>query len=244
MAVTQQCFATACRPKDVLSALNTTTVACNEPIRNKWKSYRIIHVVFFALAASAIAIRWTAHLTIGRLHWIDEANMAVVLASNIAMFVICLRMTYTGLGQDLWKVPFSDITYTLYLQLFWISESTYFALIGFIKIQFLLFYLRIFPDETFRRVVYGIIAFNVASMAAFIFSSIFLCSPVSFAWTMWDGEHHGMCNNNNSLSYANASISIFLDIVALSLPLPQIWKLQLSPRKKIGVFLMFSVGAL
>lgn len=133
---------------------------------------------------------------------------------------------------------------TLLLQLFWISESTYFALIGFIKIQFLLFYLRIFPDVTFRRVVYGVIAFNVASMVAFILSAIFLCSPVSFAWTMWDGEHNGMCNSNNSLSYASASISIFLDIVALSLPLPQIWKLQLSPTKKIGVFLMFGVGAL
>jgi hypothetical protein len=130
------------------------------------------------------------------------------------------------------------------LQFFWISESTYFALIGFIKIQFLLFYLHIFPDKNFRRVVWGVIAFNLTSMIAFVFSSIFLCSPVSFAWTQWDGEHHGTCNNNNSLSYANASISILLDFVALSLPLPQIWRLQLSLRKKIGVLLMFSVGAL
>ena len=241
LTATQQCFATACRPKELLSALNTTTVACNEPIRNKWKTYRLIHVVFFVLAVSAIGIRWTAHATIGRVHWIDEANMAVVLALNIAMFAVCLKMSYTGLGQDMWKVPFSDITFTLYF--FWISESTYFALIGFIKIQFLLFYLHIFPDKNFRRVVWGVIAFNLTSMIAFVFSSIFLCSPVSFAWTQWDGEHHGTCSNNNSLSYANASISILLDFVALSLPLPQIWRLQLSLRKKIGVLLMFSVGA-
>jgi hypothetical protein len=81
-------------------------------------------------------------------------------------------------------------------------------------------------------------------MIAFIFSCIFLCSPITFAWTQWDGEHTGKCNNNNTLSYANASISILLDLVALSLPIPQIWNLQLSLKKKIGVLLMFSVGAL
>lgn len=129
-------------------------------------------------------------------------------------------------------------------QLFWISESTYFALIGFIKIQFLLFYLKIFPDEKFRRITYSVIAFNLASMIAFVLACIFLCSPVSHAWKGWDGEHAGKCENNNSLSYAHASISILLDLVALSLPLPQIWRLQLSLKKKIGVFLMFSVGTL
>jgi hypothetical protein len=84
----------------------------------------------------------------------------------------------------------------------------------------------------------------LTSLIAFVFSCIFLCSPISLAWTQWDGEHTGKCNNNNALSYANASIGILLDLVALSLPIPQIWKLQLSLRKKIGVLLMFSVGAL
>ncbi|KAH7078145.1 hypothetical protein BKA63DRAFT_509850 [Paraphoma chrysanthemicola] len=237
----RQCFTVECTPKELLTALNATSVACKEPVRTKWKSYRIIHVVFFSLALTAIAIRWTTHAALSRIHWLHEANMVVVLALNTGLFVVCYKMTFTGLGQDLWKVPFPDITYTLYL--FWISECTYFALITFIKLQFLLFYLQIFPDQRFRRIVYCVIAFNLASMIAFIFSCIFLCSPINLAWTQWDGEHTGKCNNNNTLSYANASISILLDLVALALPIPQIWKLQLSLRKKIGVLLMFSVGA-
>ncbi|KAH8692471.1 hypothetical protein GQ44DRAFT_765335 [Phaeosphaeriaceae sp. PMI808] len=257
IALTQarQCFTVGCTPKELLTTLNATSVACDEPVRNRWKSYRTIHVVFFTLALTAIAIRWITHSTLGHIHWIQEANMLVVLVSNfilmedlshtlqalnIGLFVVCYKMTFTGLGQDLWKVPFLDITYTLYL--FWISECTYFALTTFIKIQFLLFYLQIFPDRKFRRLVFGVIAFNLTSMIAFMFSCIFLCSPITFAWTQWDGEHTGKCNNNNTLSYANASISILLDLVALSLPIPQIWNLQLSLKKKIGVLLMFSVG--
>ncbi|KAH7072594.1 hypothetical protein FB567DRAFT_538441 [Paraphoma chrysanthemicola] len=237
----RQCFTVGCTPKEVLTALNATSVACDEPIRNKWKSYRIIHVVFFSLALTAIAIRWTTHAAFGHIQWIHECNMVVVLALNIGLFVVCYKMTFTGLGQDLWKVSFPDITYTLYL--FWISECTYFALITFVKLQFLLFYLQIFPDPRFRRIVSCVIAFSLASMVAFILSCIFLCSPISLAWTQWDGEHTGKCNDNNALSYANASISILLDLVALYLPIPQIWRLQLSYKKKIGVLLMFGVGA-
>ncbi|USP74825.1 hypothetical protein yc1106_02099 [Curvularia clavata] len=146
---------------------------------------------------------------------------------------------YTSVPPLSWP----SLQLTLPLQLFWVSECTYFALITFVKLQFLLFYLQIFPDQRFRRIVYCVITFNLISMTAFIFSCIFICSPISLAWTQWDGEHTGKCNNNNTLSYANASISILLDLVALSLPIPEIWKLQLSLRKKIGVLLMFSVGA-
>ena len=95
MTATKQCFGTTCRPKDALTALNTTTVACNEPIRNKWKTYRLINVVFFVLAVSAIAIRWTTVATIGRVHWLDEANMAIVLVSNVLSVEECIS-PYTG----------------------------------------------------------------------------------------------------------------------------------------------------
>ncbi|EUC40598.1 hypothetical protein COCMIDRAFT_108368, partial [Bipolaris oryzae ATCC 44560] len=235
------CFSVGCTPKELLTALNATSVACDEPVRNRGKSFRTIHVAFFALALTAIAIRWTVYAAYDRIHWIQEANMVVVLALNIVFFVICYRMTFTGLGQDLWKVSFSDITYTL--RLFWISGCTYFALITFVKLQFLLFYLQIFPDKRFRRIVFCVITFNLISMVAFIFASIFFCSPVSLAWTQWDREHTGKCSSNkNTLSYANASISILLELVALALPIPEIWKLQLSLKKKIGVLLMFSVG--
>ncbi|XPS79832.1 hypothetical protein M3J09_011803 [Ascochyta lentis] len=80
-------------------------------------------------------------------------------------------------------------------------------------------------------------------MIAFGFAATFVCTPVSFAWKQWDGEHTGKCINNNSLAFTHAAHSIFVDFVTLSLPITQIWKLHLGMKKKIGVLLMFSVGA-
>jgi hypothetical protein len=62
---------------------------------------------------------------------------------------------------------------------------------------------------------------------------------------MWDGEHQGTCLiNNNALGFANAGISILLDIWMLCLPLTQLLKLSLHWKKKVGVAMMFSVGLL
>ncbi|KAF2689677.1 hypothetical protein K458DRAFT_130917 [Lentithecium fluviatile CBS 122367] len=235
------CFATSCSVKDALSAMNITAVACNEPVRDKSKGYRLINLVFFVLVVIAVACRWMAYGSVGRINWLDEANMIIVLALDIVLFAICHKMSYTGLGEDMWKVPFDRITNTLLW--FWITEITYFALIGFVKISFLLFYLQIFPDKRFRHIVWGVIIFNGAAMIAFVFATIFICSPVSLVWKAWDGEHMGKCGNNNHLAFSHAAFSILLDFVALSLPISQIWSLQLSMKKKIGVLLMFGVGA-
>jgi hypothetical protein len=130
------------------------------------------------------------------------------------------------------------------LQYFWISEITYFTLLGFIKIAFLLFFLQIFPEKRFRRAVWGLVFFTLAGIVAFGFAAVFVCSPVSFAWKQWDGEQTGTCVNNNSLAFAHAAISIAIDFVTLGLPVSQIWHLQLGMKKKVGVLLMFGVGTL
>jgi DMSO/TMAO reductase YedYZ heme-binding membrane subunit len=84
----------------------------------------------------------------------------------------------------------------------------------------------------------------LASTLAFTFAAVFVCSPISFAWKQWDGEHKGKCVNNNTLAFTHAAFSILLDFLTLSLPITQIWNLHLAMKKKIGVLLMFSVGAL
>lgn len=59
------------------------------------------------------------------------------------------------------------------------SIVVYSAAVGFAKISILLQYLRIFPDRRLRAICYGTIALLVPWTLIVIFSSIFLCSPVS-----------------------------------------------------------------
>lgn len=68
--------------------------------------------------------------------------------------------------------------------------------------------------------------------------------PMSYFWTMWDQEHQGRCVNINAIGWANAIISIILDVWMLALPLSQLKNLRLHWKQKIGVALMFFVGTL
>ncbi|EGP87236.1 uncharacterized protein MYCGRDRAFT_26892, partial [Zymoseptoria tritici IPO323] len=163
-----------------------------------------------------------------------------------------------GLGKSVWTVPFENITkiqhicMPLHVRLIctsnmltgtdYFSEDLYLAALPAIKISMLLTYLRIFAGKSFRQIVYVLIGLNIAYSIAFILISVFQCEPISLAWHGWDKEHEGRCNNINAQSWAAAGINIALDVAVVSLPLPQLWRMQLNPRKKFLVMIMFSMG--
>lgn len=146
----------------------------------------------------------------------------------------------TGLGRDVWTLPFSDITKML--KYYWICELLYITLTWLIRIAFVLYFLRIFPDQSFRRTVWTFIAIYLSATVACVLAVAFICTPVSFLWTGWDGEHSGNCRDHHAVVTTQAALTIVADLVTFALPLSQIWRLPMSLKKKIGVALMFSVG--
>lgn len=59
------------------------------------------------------------------------------------------------------------------------------------------------------------------------------------AWENWDKSLPGRCNNINAQSWASAGWNIVLDLVVVILPMPMLWRMNLNPRKKFLVMLMF-----
>lgn len=110
----RDCFATSCGRKDELSALNITFRACTDkPIRDKSISYRNLILAFYILAIVAMSAQWIVRFTVGRLEWLDDSNMVMVLAVDSLLFAVCYKMSFTGLGLDMWNVSSSNITITL-----------------------------------------------------------------------------------------------------------------------------------
>jgi hypothetical protein len=130
------------------------------------------------------------------------------------------------------------------IQIYFWDELLYITILPLTKISILFFYLRAFSNKTFRMLVYIVIALNVGYWITFILISVFQCSPIEGAWTRWDGTFKGKCQNINLQGWMSAAITIFLDLATLILPLPLLAKLALSRRKKVQLFLMFSVGFL
>jgi hypothetical protein len=110
----RDCFKTSCVQKDQLIALKITFKACTDkPIRDKSIKYRNINVAFYTLAVIAMLAQWLVRFTAGRLQLLDDGNMVMVLALNTILFAVCYKMSLTGLGLDMWNIPFEDITTTL-----------------------------------------------------------------------------------------------------------------------------------
>jgi hypothetical protein len=151
-------------------------------------------------------------------------------------------LTANGLGKDIWTVTFKQITD--FIHVFYVMEILYFAQVALLKISILFFYLRIFPGTGIRRLIWATIAFNAIFGTIFVVLSIFQCWPISFYWKRWDGEHQGSCFDVNAMAFANAGISIVLDVWMLGLALSQIIFINLHWKRKVGVALMFGVGTL
>lgn len=129
----------------------------------------------------------------------------------------------------------------------WALSINYAAAVWAIKISILLLYIRLFRlDNKFFRgfVFFGIFATSALSFSAIV-SVLALCQPMNYFWTQFDGKAIGTCPANFSALYLiTASINVVLDIYLLALPIPQVVKLQMSPRKKVIVCASLFLGIL
>ncbi|KAB5515390.1 hypothetical protein GE09DRAFT_580839 [Coniochaeta sp. 2T2.1] len=146
-----------------------------------------------------------------------------------------------GVGRDIWTLKFDDITTFGFF--FYILGVLYLPMVSLLKMSLLFFYLRIFFLGLAQTLLWGTIIFNAIYGIIFTFIGVFQCTPISYTWTKWDGEHEGTCLNVNAIGWANASISIALDLWMLAIPLWCLRSLKLHWKKKIGVAAMFIVGS-
>ena len=110
-----------------------------------------------------------------------------------------------------------------------------------VKIGILLFYWRIFPTRTFRAAVVGIAALSVGIFVGNFFTFLLQCIPISM---FWDETVEGRCINRNEFYFASAIINVISDVAVLSLPIPVVWGLHTSRRKKFSLSFLFLLGAL
>ncbi|KAH9835478.1 FAD/NAD(P)-binding domain-containing protein [Teratosphaeria destructans] len=172
--------------------------------------------------------------------WFDDLTISIAAILIVPMTVLSNLMARLGIGRDVWTVPSDNITKIL--RIFFFDEILYIAALPIIKIAICCTYLRIFPQKDFRKAVYVALGLNLGYAFALMVVTIFQCTPINAAWLAWDKEHEGTCRDINAQSWASAATNIVLDIFVVVLPMPVLWQLNLNPRKRLLVMLMFGVG--
>lgn len=242
-AAASQCILGSCSAVQALSAKNITSVACHAPVRDKTPQYRATAIalgvitVLFVVARITFKLFFSSTGTLGR----DDKVILGTLAIRIASMVLDIKAADNGLGKDVWTLPPDEVTsFTEYL---YILVVLYLAEVALIKISLTFFYLYIFPGTTIRRLLWGTIIFTGLLGFAQVTAAIFNCTPVSHYWTQYMENTSGHCVDINAFGWTNGSLGVATDVWMLYLPLSQIHKLRLHWKKKIGVVIMFLLGA-
>ncbi|KAH6889830.1 hypothetical protein B0T10DRAFT_513027 [Thelonectria olida] len=235
------CVSENCSVKNLLTTYNSTNTYCQVPVRNKSPLFINITIIFGVLSGVFIAARIASKIAIAHSDFgLDDVFIILTLICGIPSTAMNIHGTAGhGEGKDIWTIEFDTLTKFFFY--FWLLEVFYFAQVVLLKMSLLFFYLRIFPGPP-QKLLWGTVIFNAIFGLIFTFLAAFQCTPVSFFWTNWDGEHHGTCLNVNGIGWANAAISIAIDIWMLAIPLWQLRSLKLHWKKKIGVAAMFVVG--
>lgn len=136
-------------------------------------------------------------------------------------------------------------------QRFIIFERTKFAIniiypvgLGLVKSSILLFYIGIFPSRAFQITSKIMMAIVVAWSVAFFFANLFICNPVTPLIEPFYDHGNSKCYNGVPMWYTGCVTDIAIDLILLAMPLRPVLKLHLPIKQKMGVLVMFLLGAL
>ncbi|RDW75390.1 hypothetical protein BP6252_06532 [Coleophoma cylindrospora] len=222
LALATACLATSCTIPEQLKVAHIQGLGCGVPIYSNQTKVRVVIWLFCILAEVCVVIRiYTKWKVTAKVSPDDWAIIASALGI-IPFWYLALTLVDLGLGKNMWDTNIDELD--KFFRIFWAEEMLYLILLGMTKIAIVLFLVNIFPSRTFRMMCWAI-------------------GPISIIWTQWRGTATAdSCNNLNLQTYISGAVNIIQDFTILALPVYELYKLQVSLRKKIQLFLMFSVG--
>lgn len=105
----------------------------------------------------------------------------------------------------------------------------------------LFFYLRLAPHPTYRKVCFSTIGYIAVSSTIITLINLFHCNPVRGGWDH-DPALGAKCYDPSIFYYVYSSLNVVTDILLVVIPIPILLKLQLPPKVKIGLVVMFAGG--
>ncbi|KJK67290.1 hypothetical protein P875_00117342 [Aspergillus parasiticus SU-1] len=141
----------------------------------------------------------------------------------------------TGIGRG-WSGPFDSAMYWI-AQEFWPASQVCIKLSIIMLLRRLLGSVkRVLPLTLFLAVF--ILAWGLAALVA----NTFQCWPPQYFWNQETGGH--CISGKKALFMATGAVSFIQDIVLLAIPFAIVWRLQMEPRKKALLTILFGIGGI
>ncbi|KAF1944951.1 hypothetical protein EJ02DRAFT_420002 [Clathrospora elynae] len=190
---------------------------------------------------ATLLLSWRIATTIRYRGWLGLEDAFVIAAdfSLILLAVFIYKSTTYGFGLHLVDVKRTGGDVKKALQLFWLTQPFYTLTNGFNKMAFLALYYRVFPMQRFRQACMVLMAISVGWTVSYLFVCIFQCTPVP---RVYDRTIPGTCINFTWHRWSNAVLNLITDLSIFILPMPVIFRLNMSVGSRIGLVVLFSMG--
>ncbi|KAK8117448.1 uncharacterized protein PG998_005729 [Apiospora kogelbergensis] len=197
---------------------------------------KITSSVAIALTIPIVIARLVARLTIsGRLF---SDDLVIVLASALALSAdaLILATGFLGFGQHLWDVDPANAT--ALLQLVYVGQIVYSLVKTLAKVAILCLIRQVFSQVAWiQRIVQVGFVFYFCSGVAFTTVVVLQCLPIQANWI--PSLLSRKCLDIQAVSYTAGALTITEDIFMIILPLPHLFRMQMTIQKKLSVALLF-----
>ncbi|KAE9363383.1 hypothetical protein N431DRAFT_450160 [Stipitochalara longipes BDJ] len=183
------------------------------------------------------ASRFIGHTPLGK----DDYTIVLALIPATAFSALVIALTNVGLGKHI--ILLTPAKGIILGKEAMAAQAVLNLAIFTSKLSILLLYHRLFGSSS-RKFTIALWA-SGGFVAAWTFAGamviIFQCTPVKAAW---DPFIPHTCINFDIFLTIISLINVFSDVLILCLPLPLLWRLQTTPRRKWQLIGMFMMGSL
>lgn len=153
-----------------------------------------------------------------------------------------MHVTYAnhGMRYHITELPIANSTFIAKQLVAY--QAMYYAAMASVKLSYLWFYLRIFPQLNFRKWIWicmGMVSSHWLGSMLQIFLS---CTPFERNWN--PTIRGGHCASYNVAFVTIGIFNMITDLIIMLLPIPFLRKIQMAMGTKIGLAAIFSIGFL
>jgi hypothetical protein len=156
--------------------------------------------------------------------------------------MLAMHITYAnhGMRHHVSELPVANLTFIAKQLVAY--QAVYYAAMSSVKLSYLWFYLRIFPQEAFRKWVWICMGLVGGYWLGSMLQIFLICTPFAMNWNpMIPGGH---CASYNVAFVTIGIFNMLTDLIIMFLPIPFIRKLQMAIGTKLGLVAIFGIGLL
>ncbi|KAJ5701374.1 hypothetical protein N7488_008922 [Penicillium malachiteum] len=197
-------------------------------------------IVLLVLTTLMTLIRVVSRIITKQRWWWDDSVAVLSWSFGVIMFSLTIfAIKRFGFGLHEETIALQSVSYAIEgAKYFYVGMIFFNASVTLPKISALLFYARVFntKNRSLRIQLWTLGALAGGWIFATTLVSIFQCDPVHHTW---DTTIPGKCINTYHFYAATAAISSTIDIWILIIPVPLIWRLNSSLRRRIYLLVAF-----